>query len=409
MFNRSSSHSIARHSVWIAVLTAMAFVEVRLAGAQAQTPETTDQGSTPYGRWTNGVSDDPEFFPIAVWLQAPKNAKRYRDAGINLYVGLYRGPTEEQLRVLDEAGMETICSQNGVGLNSEFSDVIVGWMHGDEPDNAQARRDGKGYGPPIEPQVIVENYERLRAADPTRPIFLNLGQGVAYDNYIGRGVRRNHLEDYPEYIKGCDIVSFDIYPVVHRKEQIAGKLEYVPKGVERLRRWADPKQIVWNCIECSRISNTEVKPTAEQVRSEVWMSLIHGSQGIIYFVHQFEPRFREASLLDDPELLAGVTAINRQIRQLAPVLNSPTVDDVMQVVSEPEDASIKTLCKRHGGKEYVFAVNLQNRDVNATFQLTPSTSVSDVDVLGEERTLRINDGQFQDAFGGYGVHLYRIR
>ena len=45
------------------------------------------------------------------------------------------------------------------------------------------------------------------------------------------------------------------------------------------------------------------------------MSLIHGSRGLIYFVHQFEPRFKEASLLDDAELLPGVTAINRQIRR----------------------------------------------------------------------------------------------
>ena len=43
-------------------------------------------------------------------------------------------------------------------------------------------------------------------------MLLNLGQGVAFDNYIGRGVRRNHPEDYPEYVKGCDIASFDIYP-----------------------------------------------------------------------------------------------------------------------------------------------------------------------------------------------------
>ena len=44
---------------------------------------------------------------------------------------------------------------------------------------------------------------------------LNLGQGVAWDGCYGRGVRTNHPEDYPEYIRGCDLVSFDIYPVAH--------------------------------------------------------------------------------------------------------------------------------------------------------------------------------------------------
>jgi len=85
-------------------------------------------------------------------------------------------------------------------------------MHGDEPDNAQSLGQGKGYGPPILPKKITDDYYKIQQADPTRPVILNLGQGVAWDGYYGRGVRTNHPEDYPEYIKGCDIASFDIYP-----------------------------------------------------------------------------------------------------------------------------------------------------------------------------------------------------
>ena len=40
------------------------------------------------------------------------------------------------------------------------------------------------------------------------------------------------------------------------------------------------------------------------------MALIHGSRGLIYFVHQFEPRFIEAALLEDPQMLTAVTALN---------------------------------------------------------------------------------------------------
>jgi len=53
------------------------------------------------------------------------------------------------------------------------------------------------------------------------------------------------------------------------------------------------------------------------VRAEVWMGIVHGSQGLIYFVHQFQPKFVEAALLEDPEMLAAVTQINRQIHKLA--------------------------------------------------------------------------------------------
>src|SRR6187402_1134989 len=100
-------------------------------------------------------------------------------------------------------------------------------VQNDEPDNAQPLGQNQGYGPPILPEKIVRKYEQMRAADPTRPVLLNLGQGVAWDNYIGRGVRRNRPGDYPEYIKGCDIASFDIYPACHDHADVKGKLEFV--------------------------------------------------------------------------------------------------------------------------------------------------------------------------------------
>ena len=276
------------------------------------------------------------------------------------------------------------------------------------PITPRPARDGNGYGPPILPSKIEADYREIRQRDPSRPVLLNLGQGVAFDQYIGRGVRRNHSEDYPEYMRGCDIVSFDIYPAVHDHQDVAGKLEFVPQGVERLRRWGNDQKIVWNCIECSRISNTNVKPTPHQIRAEVWMSLIHGSRGLIYFVHQFEPRFIEASVLDDTELLPAVTAVNRQIHELAPVLNSPTVAGGVKITSSDPSVPMAGICKQHEGATYLFAVGMRNQPARATFQLREPPLKAAVEVLGEDRSIPLQDGQFEDAFEPYAVHLYRV-
>lgn len=358
-------------------------------------------------RWTHGLSEDPSFFPIGVWLQNPANAARYKAAGINLYVGLWRGPTSQQLDALKQAGMLVICGQNAVGLERREDRTIVGWMHGDEPDNAQSLGRGKGYGPPVAPAKIVEDYETMRAADPTRPILLNLGQGVAWDQYIGRGVRRNHPEDYPEYIRGCDIVSFDIYPVVHDNPEVAGKLEFVGNGVLRLSRWAGGRR-VWNCIECTHIGNPRIKATPEQVRSEVWMSLIHGSTGLIYFVHQFEPTFREAALLDDPEMLSAVTRINREIHDLAPVLNLPNSDVTVEVIATDAGAKIASMQKKQGNDLLLFTVNMSNRATRATIALNNVGKVEKAEVLGESRSLDVDSGKFHDDYAAYAVHAYRV-
>jgi hypothetical protein len=96
-----------------------------------------DRAKAPYATWTHGLPTDDDFFPVAVWLQSPANAERYKAAGINLYVGLWGGPTEEQLAKLKKNGMRVICSQNAVGLNHKDDPTIVGWMRGDEPDNTR--------------------------------------------------------------------------------------------------------------------------------------------------------------------------------------------------------------------------------------------------------------------------------
>lgn len=379
------------------------------AGAQETKNSVVQSAPTPPQRpWKNGLSTNENYFPIGVWLQNPANAARYKAAGINLYVGLWRGPTTNQLAELEKAGVSVICSQNRAGLENKDNPIIVGWMHGDEPDNAQSRGRGQGYGPPILPEVIVQNYERMRVADPSRPILLNLGQGVAWDNYIGRGVRRNHPEDYPEYIKGCDIASFDIYPVVHESPQIAGKLEFVARGVERLGQWTRSEKSVWNCIECTHISNPEAKATPAQVRAEVWMALIHGSRGLIYFVHQFKPVAREAALLDDPEMLAAVTSINRQIHELAPVLNGPDVHDDVSITSSTEDAPIAGMLKRRGNTTYLFTVNLRDRATRASVTLRNAAARAEARVLGEDRKMNLRDRKFSDDFKPYEVHLYQV-
>jgi hypothetical protein len=349
---------------------------------------------------------DPNFLPIAVWLQSPANAERYRAAGINTYVALYRGPTEDQVAALKNAGMRVVASQNQAGLRYKDDPMIIAWMHGDEPDNAQSQGEGKGWGPPIAPEKIVEDYKRIRATDPSRPVLLNLGQGVAWDGWYGRGVRSNHPEDYPKYIEGCDIVSFDIYPAVHDKPEVAGKLWYVARGVERLVQWSGGRKVVWNCLECTRISNTDRKPTPHEVKAEAWMSLIHGSRGLIYFVHQFNPVFREAALLDDPEMVTAVTALNRQIAALAPVLNSPPLQGKARVESASPQVPVAFTVRQQGGTNYLFTVGMRDGSTTASFRIEGAGN-STVEAIGENRTISLRDGTFEDSFGPWDVHLYR--
>ena len=66
-----------------------------LAAAAALSANAADSRApslSPYRQWTHGPSADAHFFPLAVWLQSPSSAEQYRQAGFNLYVGLWKGP-----------------------------------------------------------------------------------------------------------------------------------------------------------------------------------------------------------------------------------------------------------------------------------------------------------------------------
>jgi hypothetical protein len=379
-----------------------------LAGATATIAGPVAVAERPAMPWTNEPWANSNFFPIAVWLQDPALAGRYRQAGINTYAGLWEGPTEDQLTALKKAGMWVVCGQNETGRRHRDDPTIIAWMHGDEPDNGQSRGARFGFGSPIPPEKIVEDYQRMKAVDSSRPILRNLSQGVAWDGWYGRGKRNHHPEDYPEYLKGCDIASFDIYPVNHDDREVHGNLWIVANGVERLVQWGQGKKPVWNCIECTAIANPRHKPTPQQVRAEVWMSLIHGSRGLIYFVHQFKPKSDNAALLDDPEMLAAVTQINRQITQLAPVLNRPTIRGAVTVQSKNPAVPVAAMVKQSGGVTYLFAVGMRAGATEATFTLAGMKGDNTLEVLDENRTLAVTNGSFSDYFKPWAVHLYKL-
>jgi hypothetical protein len=374
------------------------------------TVSITPYAQNPYTEWENGPSKDPAFFPIGVWLQNPNNAPKFQAAGINLYLGLWQGPTAEQMHILQKHNMPVIAHQNTFGLSNLDSPGILGWHLQDEPDNAQPITDpdtGKRtYGPPVPPATMQEIYRQAKEKDPTRPVLLNLGQGVANDEWVGRGPDAS-LDDYWEYVKACDIVSFDVYPVADtRKENGEDYLWYVAKGIERLKKWTHGEKIIWNIIECTHINNPDRIATPHQVNAEVWMSIIHGSQGIVYFVHEFQPAFKEAALLDNPEMLAAVTATNHRIQKLAPVLNTPTLATPINIDSSNPDTHIASMLKQYQNKTYLFTVNMRNTATTATLRLGPLTPHNEISEITIPKTLKKTDNVFREDYAPYDVRIF---
>ncbi len=356
------------------------------------------------------TSSNPNFFPIGVWLQQPTHAKAYKNAGVNLYVGLWDGLDQPQLTDLKKAGMKVLCDQNNFALGILSDTTIYAWTQSDEPDNAQWNATTNQYDPCIAPSVVINSYNSIKAKDPTRPVYLNLGQGVSNIDWVGRGTCTGKTDMYPVYkngyVKASDIISFDIYPV-NNTDATSGKLWYVPKGVDSLNVWSEGKKPVWCWIEVTKIDNKTSKrqPTPEEVKAEVWMALIHGATGFGYFCHSWTPTLNDAALLSDVIMLPAVTAINKQVGALAAVLNSASTSGYASVTSSNTAVPIDMITKNYGVANYIFSVGMLPGTTTATFTVATG---SQVEVIGENRTLSISSGKFTDDFASYGVHLYRI-
>jgi hypothetical protein len=210
-------------------------------------------------------------------------------------------------------------------------------------------------------------------------------------------------------VAGGDILGFHVYPVNSTETPIAGKLWLVATGVDRLRAYSEYRKPVWAFIEAAPIDDPVAhRPTPAQIKAEVWMALVHGAMGVVYFNHVFKPKFSDTGILDDPAIKSAVHDIDQEILSLAPVLNTPSlqVDGVVRTsnLSVPVDVMLK----RQGDAFYLFAVAMRDGVTSATFTVPGVPSAAVAEAIGEKRKLPVLDGVFQDDFASYGLHLYRI-
>ena len=337
--------------------------------------------TSPYAGWSQGLPTDPTFFPIAVWLQQSSHASELSKLGVNVYVGNNAGTDPlmaADLTVLKGLGMYAIIGQDSVGLASKGDPTIVGWwMTPDEPDNAQADADG-GYGPPVDPATLVTQYGNYKKADPTRPMWLGLGQGVAYDAWEGRG---DNAPAESEYVPASDIIAFDIYPYNNcggdsNEKATCGQFWLNAFGVDRLHQWSNRNQAVWTDIETTIIAaDTTTGPTPTETISEVWLSLIHSANGILYFIDTWNPSFREDGIFasGNQAMVTAVTALDAQIKSLAPELNSGTIPGLVTVTSSNTAAPVDTLVKANGTSLYVFSAISRTGTATASYVIEGMT------------------------------------
>jgi hypothetical protein len=163
-------------------------------------------------------------------------------------------------------------------------------------------------------------------------------------------------------------------------------------------------EVGWPFSETAAQGGRAIAPG--EIRAAVWHSIIARARGIVYFNHSFGGPCVSHHALREPcykDVRAAVKSVNAQIRDLAPVLNSPAVTSHFVAGS-----SVKAMMKWDGRNFYVFAGSAQNAASTASFSL-PCIGAATAVVIGENRAIPVVDGKWADAFAdGNAIHIYRI-
>jgi hypothetical protein len=375
-----------------------------------------DGGPGYYGQFPNALPTDASYFPIGVW-GSYNHTQANRDldaaAGINLYVWAADAGFIDDIRA---DGRFRVVYDNGMN-HSVVGSETAGWLLDDELD----MREG--------PSACPARIDRVKASLPNdgRFRYANYGKGVIFP-----GWNWTLTDDEAAcFVNAQDITSNDIYWMSDRNTCASfegGSLFALGRTlttaechrasnygavVDRMRaldvRNGSSRQPIWNFVEARgvdpSVGGRMVAPA--EIRAGVWHSIIAGARGILYFQHSFD-----GPCQGDHHVIRTncqgtrpiVVSTNSQIKSLAPVLNAPFADGLVE--SSP---GVRTMAKWQGGKLWVFAGRRENGGSTQNTISMPCVGNGTATVDGEARMVPVENGQLTDTFAdGNAVHIYRI-
>ena len=385
------------------------------------------QADNIYSKWSNGPPSDGSYFMIGVFLQQMKDLAAYKAIGVNTFVCIDGATNSLNLQTLKDNNMYCIASATEDEAWNHLSDkTFVAWRLPDEVDNYQHLYNivkGKRFPTTghyhstscavsdstctevrrLPTDQLLAMYDWIKQNDPSRPIHCCFGCGVADTDTPNRGGGWNDSY-YVDYSNASDLVGYDVYPVHGHGEDYIWMQGF---GLNRLAGWAGGRAM-WNFFECQKPSGAVSELTAQDLKCEIWMSIIHGSMGIQYFCHEFSPVEDDNAFLKYTDLTDMAKIVNNQITQLAQVLNSTSVLNKITVSTSNAAVPIDFMVKEYNGVLYIFTCAGKTGTTKGTFFINGFTGSTIANVLGEGRTISVDGGSFSDDFAKWDAHVYAV-
>jgi hypothetical protein len=343
------------------------------------------------------------FFPLMGFYQSPKSFKNASATGLNGY--FFPGNDPAPKAYLDALKAEGLYGMVPFDANVVGHSAVLGWLLPHEPDAAYLK--GKEE---MSPAAMLVAYEKIKKADPARPVVLDFSPAFTNIPEESNVPEAKKKEIYPAYAKAADILTYNVYPIWGFNKPEC--LDWPAKAAVDLRALVGPKKPFFAMIETGKGApsvpvDQQKDVSADEIRAEAWMAICHGATGIIYFTHQFKPKFNEFG--PDAAKQAAIKKINDQIAELAPILAGKEAGFLK--LSTDSNSIPANTARVYDGRRVLFVLNgSPNRQgCKVTFSLDTAGEGIVAEVVGEGRTISLKDGKsFTDDFAPLALHIYKV-
>ncbi len=240
------------------------------------------------------------------------------------------------------------------------------------------------------PEILNRCYDALKKLAPYHLVWVNCGPPGTID-------------DQRAFMDACDMTGVDIYPVggpwhssLPDKSQTC-----VEKYARRMVEVSEDRKAIlmylqgysWGEDSESIVVKNPKYPTPDDLRFMTYTSFFGQAAGVSYYTLWGVTR---TAFYDD------VFRFTKELHAMTPLLVEGKV-----VADKVDSQNIRTRIVSHGGKEFIFALNMSPTAKNNVIVTVPFPDGT-LKVIHEERTLNVKNRQVQDNFGPYGVHVYGV-
>ncbi len=378
------------------------------------------------------------FFLLSLWGQVEPTDpggpytswKQLADDGFNAVWG--HGDLGKVLPLAKDSGVQfVLMGKIPPDQAKQFNDhpALLGNMWMDEPTGrADVEQLWNDY------QIYKKHMKEIA---PGIPVFVNDSPAISPPHLLDWWLKWN--------VAG-DISCQDIYPLQDRTER-ARTLANFPHDMAEVVSLAvsENKGVkpVWTIVAAFTLQGKSSWPfrfpTPQQLRAEVYTSIIHGSTGIAYFIMDsaFSRRGEVIGMSPDPKPRHGdahggtfptameminakalwqtAKQINAELKELTPTLLTPTVgDDYVYKVSYTgkgvSKTPIRTMLKPHQDGGYVLlTVNLDDAVLDVTFEFPAALKSAQLMFENQPpKKLAAPATSFTEHFEPFETHIYRI-